>query len=217
MGKGAETKDAILSAAIQLMSTNGINAVSVRRIQEEAGVNIALAYHHFGSRDGLLAAVVNRSAQALLRDWERELEHFEGRADDPPDPRMLLSGLFRPVVLLSTSEPQAASLLGQLLVNPDTRLEELATTVFGDVLARFGRLLRASVPSEVSTYHFEVSLEMLTGSLITLLTRPGHKNRFSSSSRTEARGRALLAETVDFCLAGLTSPTLDPPGMPISA
>ena len=67
MGKGAETKDAILSAAIRLMSTNGINAVSVRRIQEEAGVNIALAYHHFGSRDGLLAAVVNRMLGSSLK------------------------------------------------------------------------------------------------------------------------------------------------------
>jgi len=205
MTRGEETKTAILDAAVRLMAQRGIKGVSVRKIQEEAGVNLALAYHYFGSRDGLLKAVMIRTSQGLKEDWERTLAHYEKPAGSGVEPETVLSDLFRPVVFLSSVDPDSATVLGQLLVSPDPKLGLMAASIFQDVFVRFGRHLRGSLPQEVLDPHFQVSLELLTGSLIILLSRAKPKTSMATGT-CEIRGeRAFLAETVDFCLAGLKS------------
>ena len=55
----------IRNAALQLFADRGPDAVTVREIAAEAGVSPALILHHFGSKDGLRAAVDDFAAQAF--------------------------------------------------------------------------------------------------------------------------------------------------------
>ena len=48
-----DTKEQILNAAEKLFAEHGIEAVSLRSIISEAGVNLAAIHYHFGSREGL--------------------------------------------------------------------------------------------------------------------------------------------------------------------
>ncbi len=50
-------KAAIRNAALRLFADRGADAVSVREVAAEAEVSPALVMHHFGSKDGLRAAV----------------------------------------------------------------------------------------------------------------------------------------------------------------
>jgi TetR/AcrR family transcriptional regulator, repressor for neighboring sulfatase len=60
---------ALLDAAEAELAEAGVAAASVRRIARRAGVNHGLVHRHFGSKDGLVAAVLDRlarrSAEAL--------------------------------------------------------------------------------------------------------------------------------------------------------
>lgn len=64
--------DALLDAATDLFTARGPAAVSVRDIAAAAGVNHGLVHRHFGSKRGLLGAVLDRLAArvagALARD-----------------------------------------------------------------------------------------------------------------------------------------------------
>jgi AcrR family transcriptional regulator len=53
----ADTKDTLLDVAYRLLEREGSSALTTRRVCEDAGVTMPTLYHHFGNRDGLLAAV----------------------------------------------------------------------------------------------------------------------------------------------------------------
>src|SRR2546428_13217209 len=57
--KPSAVRDRLLLAAAQLLHEAGGKEVSTRAICERAGVQAPTLYHHFGSKQGLLDAVVN--------------------------------------------------------------------------------------------------------------------------------------------------------------
>jgi len=57
-----EVERALVEAAAVLFGARGPEAVSVRDIATEAGVNHGLVHRYFGSKDGLLGAVLDRLA-----------------------------------------------------------------------------------------------------------------------------------------------------------
>lgn len=58
----AASEDALVTAASELFADVGPNAVSVRNIADRAGVNHGLVHHYFGSKAGLVQAVLERMA-----------------------------------------------------------------------------------------------------------------------------------------------------------
>jgi len=54
-----EVCDALVSTAMELFALRGPAAVSVREVAARAGVNHALTFRHFGSKDGLVQAVLD--------------------------------------------------------------------------------------------------------------------------------------------------------------
>src|ERR1700704_6772072 len=60
MTRNPNMREAILSAAELLFSTQGFNAVSIRDIAGEAGANPGSITYHFKSKDGLLLEIYKR-------------------------------------------------------------------------------------------------------------------------------------------------------------
>jgi AcrR family transcriptional regulator len=60
-----EARQLILAAAEELLVANGPVGVSVRAVAERVGMTDAGIYHHFGSRDGLLAALLKHGGRHL--------------------------------------------------------------------------------------------------------------------------------------------------------
>ena len=57
-------RDRLLGAAIAYFAAHGIGDTSLRGLAEAIGTSHRMLIYHFGSRDGLLAAVVDRVEQA---------------------------------------------------------------------------------------------------------------------------------------------------------
>jgi AcrR family transcriptional regulator len=51
-----DARDRLVEAAIALIGDEGVRAATVRRVADLAGVSAPLVLHHFGSKDGLVAA-----------------------------------------------------------------------------------------------------------------------------------------------------------------
>jgi AcrR family transcriptional regulator len=79
---GATGRDALLARAIEHFAENGIGDTSLRALAEAIGTSHRMLIYHFGSRDGLLAAVVDTVEQGARDTLARMVEE----ADADPDP-----------------------------------------------------------------------------------------------------------------------------------
>ena len=73
----AETRAALVAAAAELFADQGFDAVSVDSVSAAAGRTSGAVYDHFGSKQGLLLAVLDDWAQSLVSLLAGE---FEGAA-----------------------------------------------------------------------------------------------------------------------------------------
>jgi AcrR family transcriptional regulator len=71
--RGDATRARELDAAANLFATRGYSATSIAKIGDAAGVHAASIYHAFGSKEGLLAAVVERSSEEFFADLGQPL------------------------------------------------------------------------------------------------------------------------------------------------
>jgi len=74
--RGARSREAVLDAAERLMAGHGYEAATVAALVEEAGVPASSIYHYFGSKQGVLLAVMERGAERFfdaLPDLNRRL------------------------------------------------------------------------------------------------------------------------------------------------
>lgn len=69
------TKEKILDAAERLFARRGFHGVSIREITRAAGVDVALANYHFGSKKSLFEAVFLRRAELLNAERLELLDH----------------------------------------------------------------------------------------------------------------------------------------------
>ena len=60
-----DLREALLDACLRLLETEGLAAVSLRRVAREAGVSTGAPYHHFADRAALLAALSTRGFEML--------------------------------------------------------------------------------------------------------------------------------------------------------
>ena len=67
----SDTKKLILDVAERLFADRGFSATSLRELTSEAGTNVASVNYHFGSKEALLAAVLERRLRPIN---ERRLE-----------------------------------------------------------------------------------------------------------------------------------------------
>ena len=132
------TRAAILSAATQEFTANGLNGARVDAIAQRARVNKRMIYHYFGGKDGLYLAVLEAAYEAI-RVAELEL-HLTDR--DPAD------GM-RELVLFTwryfLAHPEFLSLLGTENLNKASylkrskRIRELHSPLVGMISALLER------------------------------------------------------------------------------
>ena len=102
------TQDRLLDAAEQLIAQKGYANTSLREITTSAEANLAAVNYHFGSKEGLLSAMLTRRLDPMnqkrveLLDIELRLAEKEGRR---PDTRRLLKAFIEPVVTFFKSQP----------------------------------------------------------------------------------------------------------------
>src|SRR5438132_9559653 len=74
--QGSVTRAALLDAAVDYATANGLGDVSLRQMAAALGTSHRMLIYHFGSKDGLLVEVVNeverrqRESMAALGDLE---------------------------------------------------------------------------------------------------------------------------------------------------
>ncbi len=64
--RGSKSREVVLDAAERVMAKHGYADASMARIVKEAGIPASSIYHYFGSKDGVLLAVMERGAERFF-------------------------------------------------------------------------------------------------------------------------------------------------------
>ncbi len=210
-----ETRERILDVAERLFAASGFASTSLRDITNEAGVNLAAVNYHFGSKEALLVAILERRIRpvndqrlALLDDLESStanggptLEQIVAAFVSPPFQSAIIAGARRREIL---------KLVGQLhsQVNPEVR--RLFIQQFEEVRVRFTASLQRALP-DVDPEEVARRVMYVVGSM-TYIMSWGEESGHPPSQAPDR----MLQSLIDFASAGMAAPRAVPARVPVS-
>lgn len=204
-----ETQARILDAAERLFAERGVDAVSVRAVLAEAGVNVSLAHYYFGGRDGLIEALLRDRIGPLTEERLRRLAEVEARGSAATLEDVLRAYFAHPPPEWLDEHPDFGQLLGQLQFSANPRIRELVRGVVRDAFVPLGNALAARLPPGISParwicrFYFVLGVGSYATMMFPDMVRSTAK-RFGPEAALD--GRTLVDEVVRFCAAGLRSP-----------
>ena len=197
---GQDTRDRLLDAAERLFAAGGFAATSLRAVTHEAGVNVAAAHYHFGSKGELLRAVFARRVAPVNAERLARLDALARRTAAPPAVEEVLEALVAPAVDAAARSPEIAEIAALLHSEPATEVRQLFEEVFGEVRRRFTAALQRCLPS-LPPAALELRFTFAIGALVHVLGR---------RAPIEIEPGAAGPELVAFLAAGLRAPACAP-------
>ena len=136
--RGVKSRELVLDAAERVMSEHGFEAATVARVVAEAGIPLSSVYHYYGSKDGILLAVMERGAERFFADlpeWDRRT----GR------PAQHLARIISAAIRTLELHPNFLRLLIVLAAQPPDGERGEIRAVIGRIRDRALRLLRGQI------------------------------------------------------------------------
>jgi AcrR family transcriptional regulator len=149
----SNTKENILDQAETLFATQGYKATSLRQITAAARANLAAVSYHFGSKEGLVAAVIVRRLAPLNEMRRERLEKILGRAEAEgrrPATHEILLAFIEPTMRLPESAAGATNfvtLIGRALADTDQTARQIFFQHMGPVIQQFYDALALALPT----------------------------------------------------------------------
>ncbi len=147
-----DTKQNLILSALELFAEQGIDAVSMRTINQAAGTRNASAVHyHFGSKLGIIEAIIDFVLGQLDAYRVDNLAKLEKRLaeGETPTPREVIWAMFHPYVLLQR-EPgfgrSAIRFLARLQTEMSPEIQAIMNRDPQRAAQRFDALLGAVLP-----------------------------------------------------------------------
>lgn len=193
-----ETPDRILDAAEHLFIEHGYAATSIRAIASAAAVNLAAANYHFGSKKGLLAAVLHRRIEPINNKRLLLLEELR-KSERTLTVRSILEVFFQPVSESIAMGLPVPRLMGRMYGEPEALVKPILEGEFSEVAGQFQAALSNALPM-VPLEELRFRFHLMIGSMIHLLQFPAPIGVPSDPDTFSEDIRKLI----DFVEAGLT-------------
>jgi AcrR family transcriptional regulator len=207
-------REAILTAAEELFSNNGFNAVSVRDIAQAAGANPGSVTYHFKTKDGLLLEIYRRHCGPMnLR--RSELLAAAKRVRDLQD---RLEAIVRAYVLpafssgsdLAGGGARFTRLRAVMSAEGNEVVRRIIAQTFDDTSHAFIDAIHDSLP-HIPRKDIVWRSHFLLGALYYTLVTPERVSRLSRGAADGADAGHAIEELVRATVASLQAPALDPP------
>ena len=204
------TGDRILDAAEKVFSNRGFDGASMRDITARAGVNLPTIYYHFGSKHGLMQAVLNRCLVPLQKESMERLRRSEEENDGKPVPvEKILEALLFPPLHLAASGTEAAALtmqlIGRIMSEPDPKTQEVLFELHKETRMVFGEAFAKSLPDLPKSVQMWRN-EFAWGMLGAILSGSRRIHKITDGVCNPLDFATTLAEMTHFLAAGFRAP-----------
>lgn len=199
--RAQQARNAMVEAAERIAAVRGLGAMALQAVQTEAGqANKSAARYHFGSRLGLIGAVLE-SRMAPVNVRRRELLTELG--DVAPSSRDVARVLVLPLAAETLGRPGShyARFLLQTMVDPEASpvaVEHLRADSFRELWQRFSAT--TTLPAPLAEIRFTSAVSLC---VTTLATWEAHRPATVDLT-------AVVADLVHTCTAVLDAPAAHP-------
>jgi AcrR family transcriptional regulator len=184
--QGTRSREEILDAAERLMGARGYAATSISALSKECGLPASSIYWHFGSKSGVLGAVMERGSRRFFAAADA------ARLPDAAEPRDRLAVLLQLSAQAVHAHPQFLRLFIVLLLGSEG--EHAQHDVVARVRAEGERLLRQGLAHCYAPWGEAVALRISAGlGDVALALFDGV---FISGQATESYDAALVGQAV---------------------
>lgn len=207
----ATTKARVLDAAEALFMEHGFEATTLRQITAAAGVNLAAAHYHFGSKEDLFEAVLKRRLDPMNLERVALLTRFESESA----PRALscekiLAAMFIPALRLARDPERGGKnflrLLGRAYADPAPFIRRFLSAQYAVMIARFKAAFGRALP-QLPKKELTWRLHFVMGALsFTLAGTDALKLIAELSQGRAVSDELLLRRLAPFLVAGLKAP-----------
>ncbi len=199
-------RDRILDAAEDAFAEQGFEGTSLRDIVLRAKVNLATVYYYFGSKQGLMEAVLKRQFGPLRQEQLEGLRRLEEQARGRPlAVEKILEALLLPPLRLALAAPDkrhaVARLIGRIATDPNAHIQEILRRQHAEVRAAFHTALHASVPG-LATADLHWRLEFVWGALTFVLCNPRRIEKETQGACDPVDTRKIVDEMIHFFSPG---------------
>ncbi|MFM1990830.1 MAG: hypothetical protein RJA99_3787 [Pseudomonadota bacterium] len=207
----SSTATAMLDVAERLFAEHGIAAVSLRQIVLASGQgNLSAAHYHFGSRDGLIRALVERRMRVLDAIRHRRLDAIEadGRVDTLGAVVEAAVGTLAEVVEREPWGPDYVQVLAQMMFESGLTVLDMIDPALRGSLVRARGMVRRLLPG-LPRPIFESRVERVHHETVQTFARWIRAHGPVDASNRRA-WRASSRDLVAFLSAGLAAPLAGP-------
>ena len=206
-----DTKTRILNAAEQRFARDGYHMTSLRTLTEQAKVNLAAVNYHFGSKEGLLKAVIDRRLHPLNDLRQKKIEAIltiAASSKGLPQARELLIAFIKPTLDFRNSGAGAEdfiALVGRSLSEPD---ETVRNCFIEQVLPIFRLLydsLHKALP-ELPASILMIRLQFIMGAMSHMMCSGSQRVKLIPGFPEPLSDEQMIEELVNFVTAGLEAP-----------
>ncbi len=217
-------KERLLDAAEQLFAEVGFEGASIRAITTAAGVNLAAANYHFGSKQRLLEAVFERRTRPVNKARIAALDAIEASAEDTasvPDCAAILDAFVRPLIQVGRDAEAShfRRLAGRLLNEPGELVHKILPQ-FHEVRRRFFEAFARALPDLDATtlsLRMQFCIGVLCHTMLNLerlptlcCTEPSKDSAQSAGvekgSNVEVQDEHMIRQLVAFLAQGMRAP-----------
>ena len=205
-----DTRILLLDAAERLFAQAGFAATSLRNITSAAGANLASVNYHFGSKDALLEAVIQRRLALVNHERLRRLDLLEKQAGTKSlnlesALRCFLEPPFEKMREWGESGRLFMQVIGRIQSDTNPKTEAMFLKQFDETLKRFNSALQQALP-QLAPQEVSRRLHFVIGGMAHTLAWSKKIAMLCSQNHTEAFSSQLLEDLVHFSAAGMAAP-----------
>jgi AcrR family transcriptional regulator len=204
-----QTKERILDVAERMFAEQGFELTSLRALTAQADVNVAAVHYHFGSKERLFEAVLQRLVRPVNDERLARLDALD--AAGPPSLEALIDAFVGPPLRLGLNRSGTACLLlGRCMSSPDEQMRVLLMRLFGTVLDRFIPAFQGALP-HLPGHEVLWRMFFMLGVMTQTLSAGPQLAYVSQGACAPDRAEESVPRIVQFVAAGMRAPV---PGRP---
>ena len=198
----ADTKNRLLDAAERLFAERGFSGTSMRALTQAAGVSVSAANYHFGSKEALLTASIDRVVVPMNEARFARLAELERAAGDRPlSLTGVLDAFLRPAI--ESRGDALRQVVARLFSDPPDVVAALKKNHFGEVFDRFLPALKRALP-EQDPDRVALGFEFLIAVMVHVVSGQ-IETSLDPGSREVRDDEELISAVIRFAAAGFES------------